>query len=295
MITRQYTLTTALALWAVTSAAAYAYDPIGPQVNVPISTVTSDRWHECYRETYNASGTRLATIQAQCPGTQLMLACRPTGSDTLQLLAQSLRTDVFFDTGISNLPHNANGTGWYFNGNYSWGFASQGNTLTRNTCDVDASSGQNTRLCWQTANGNITNGGRCGTDTGLGQSGAFERVIYQKNLVDITIFPASGKLPIYSSFDADILLTAENPALLSGGTVRVRLNKDDITSSCTTEQLIMTPNNKSSWGHVVRCYGISSLLVAAVNNSFLVTHTTANGVKSTNSAQWAVYPVQPLH
>ncbi|POZ51221.1 hypothetical protein [Methylovulum psychrotolerans] len=295
MNTNKHYIAMVLALSAFASTTTYAYDPIGPQTNVPVATLANSRWHECYRETYKTTGTGLATIQNQCPGSNLMLACRPTGSDTVQLLSEALRADVLFDTGTSNTPHNANGTSWYFNNNYSWGFANQGDLLTRNACDnAPSATGQSTRLCWQTANGAITNGGRCGANTGLEQSDAFERVIYQRNVVDLAIFPASGQLPIYSSFDVDIILTATDPTLLTGGTLKVKLNKDDLTSSCSTQQAIMKVNNKSSWGRVVRCYGISSALVSSVTNNFMVVHTTAGGVKSANGAQWTVYPVQPL-
>ena len=42
--------------------------------------------------------------------------------------AHAPRTDVLFDTGTGNVPHDANGVGWYYNGNWSWGFAPQGAT-----------------------------------------------------------------------------------------------------------------------------------------------------------------------
>jgi hypothetical protein len=108
-----------------------------------------------------------------------MLACRETGSPTIQLLAQAPRADVLFDTGTSNTPHDANGTGWYFSNSYSWGFAALGDTLSRTPCDAATSGNNNARLCWHTSAANMDYGYRCGANTDLNVSTAYEKLIFQ--------------------------------------------------------------------------------------------------------------------
>ncbi len=156
------------------------YRPVGPQTNVPVATVTSGGWTECYRDTYgSAVQTPLATIQARCSGPDIMLACRPTGAATLQLLAQAPRTDVFFDVGAGQMATRAaNGANWYFNGMSSMGFAGAGAAVSRNSCDTNGGAETN-RLCWHTGANNINPGWRCGANTGLNGDNGFERIIYQ--------------------------------------------------------------------------------------------------------------------
>ena len=102
------------------------------------------------------------------------------------MLAAAPRADVLFDTGQSNTPHDANGSGWYFNDNYSWGFAKQGDPIGRDSCDVEASAdgdptGPNPdlRLCWHTDNGFLAGGYRAGAVIQLNSSMAYTRYIYQ--------------------------------------------------------------------------------------------------------------------
>ncbi len=157
------------------------YEPVGPQTNIPVSTVENGGWTECYRDTYATGGVDLATIQANCPGADLMLACRPTGSATLQLLAQANRLNVLFDTGIdTTTTHNANGSEWYYNDSRSWGFAAGGDAVNKASCDTTDSSDPQ-RLCWHTGSGNLQSGYRCGDDNGLNGNATFERIIYQAN------------------------------------------------------------------------------------------------------------------
>ena len=160
------------------------YAPAGPQTNVPIANLAG--WTQCYIDTY-ANGLRpaLAQIQATCSKAKLMLACRATNSQTLQLLGQAARADVLFNIGDgSNTPHNANGIGWYYSTSASWGFALQGDVINRNTCDVKASSldatggNGNLRLCFHTSVNTMDAGWRCGANDTLNANNAFERVIY---------------------------------------------------------------------------------------------------------------------
>ena len=150
------------------------YLPVGPQTNVPVDTVTGGGWTECFRDLY-ADNWDVNELLANCPGTRLMLACRPTGSSTLTLLAQGAREDVTFDTGINDdVLHIANGVGWYFSDNYSWGFVRAGDSVFKDSCDTDESGANDERLCWHT---NET-GYRCGATVELNGSTDFERIVY---------------------------------------------------------------------------------------------------------------------
>ncbi len=149
------------------------YLPVGPQTAVPVSTVTDGGWTQCYLDTYadNLEALLPGVLDA-CTGPYLMLAARPTGSDTLSLLAAAPREDVLFDTGTGNTTHDANGTAWYFNAHWSWGFANEGDAVQRGECDV--ASGP-LRLCWHTVNS--AGGYRIGDTYSFGTD--YERLVYQ--------------------------------------------------------------------------------------------------------------------
>ena len=164
------------------------YLPVGPQTNVPVNTVLNGGWTQCYIDTYD-NFMNAEEVLEQCPGELLMLACRETGSDTLMLLAQGMRSDVTFDTGEnSDVTHIANGVGWYFNigpfgdtdeGVNAWGFVRAGDSVEKDNCDVDGSGAVDERLCWHIQR---TNGGyRCGAIRSLNggpEAEAYERVVY---------------------------------------------------------------------------------------------------------------------
>lgn len=171
------------ALSTSTFANAQSYTPVGPQTSVPVATVTGGGWTECYRETYGATGTTISSVLAACSGPNLMMACRATGSATLNLLAWAPKTDVTTDTARTNTPHDANGSGWYFNDNWSWGFAALGDLISRSSCDFGGLN-STTRLCWHTSNGTINSGYRCGSNAG-GLGTTFERILYTSNATPV--------------------------------------------------------------------------------------------------------------
>ena len=123
----------------------------GVQTDVPESSLSG--WSLCYSDTYANSGTTLADILTACDGPNLILACRPVGSPNLSVLAHAPRADVITDTGTGNTPHDANGVGWYYNNSYSWGFAPQGDSISRNSCDTDFGGSPEKHLCWHTGGG----------------------------------------------------------------------------------------------------------------------------------------------
>ena len=184
---RRLVLATAclLAATAVSAAPASAlYYPSGPQVNVDKSQLVG--WQQCFSDLYGDSTSPLTGILSQCDKGLLLLAGGPTDSSTLTVLATAPRADVTFETGESNTPHDANGSGWYFNDSWSWGFAKQGDPIDRDTCDIQASEdgepdGPNPdlRLCWHTANGLLDGGYRAGAVTGLNSSADYTRYIYE--------------------------------------------------------------------------------------------------------------------
>jgi hypothetical protein len=126
----------AVCLLALAASPAVAlYYPSGPQTFVDKSQL--DGWQVCFSGLYNGAES-LDTVLTPCNQDLLLLAGGPTGSSTLTVLAAAPRADVIFDTGTGNTPHDANGTGWYFNANWSWGFAKQGDPIVRDECDVAA-------------------------------------------------------------------------------------------------------------------------------------------------------------
>lgn len=153
-----------------------------------LSTSLLAGWSQCYAETYGQSLTSIADVQKLCSGSLVMLACRTKGSSTLQLAAYAPRGDVFFDTGGggSNTAHDANGVGWYYNSRYSWGFAPQGDPITRSSCDIEDSTIKggvdgDKRLCWHTQDDKIAGGWRCGRSDNLNADLSFERVMFTAN------------------------------------------------------------------------------------------------------------------
>lgn len=171
-----------------TAQAQAQYLPVGPQTDVPVSTVVDGGWEECYRDIYS-NDVIIDEVLSECSGEQLMLACRELDSETLTLLAQGMRSDVLFDTGDDNenVTHIANGVGWYFNdtGNEedagdAWGFVRAGDSVSKNNCDTDDSGANDERLCWHLQSD--TGGYRCGVmeDLNNGDRGSesYERIVY---------------------------------------------------------------------------------------------------------------------
>ncbi len=152
------------------------YYPFGPQTNVDEGDLVG--WTLCDISLYESdTGDDLPAILTACDKDNLMLACRETGSSTIQLLAAAPAVDVLTDTGTGNTPHNANGTGWYFNGDFSWGFALEGDPISLNECDTENTNPE-LRLCWHTIQSFTVGGWRCGVNTGLNDSTAYEKLIY---------------------------------------------------------------------------------------------------------------------
>jgi len=142
----------------------------GVQTDLPVASLAG--WTQCFSDTYKDDGTPLASIFSACAGAKLVMACRPVGSDTLTVAAMGARSDVLFETGYADASttHEANGVAWYFDDNYSWGFANAGDTVQKTACDMEQSSDPEHRLCWHTglgAPGELRFGWRCGSTVWL--------------------------------------------------------------------------------------------------------------------------------
>jgi hypothetical protein len=131
---------TILALAAALAAAPAfaAYLPVGPQTGVPLATVTGGGWSLCYSATMGTPfGNMASTTLAGCgAGTQIMLAGRVTGSDTLLVLAQTTKVDAFTDTGAANngIFTTSNGADWFYADSWSWGFKPVGVSFNKFQC-----------------------------------------------------------------------------------------------------------------------------------------------------------------
>jgi hypothetical protein len=162
------------------SPAVAAYYPSGPQPFVDKSQL--DGWQLCFSDLYGDDLIHsIDSVLTQCPGDPLLLAGGPTNSQTLTVLAAAPRADVIFDTGEGDTTHDANGTGWYFNSDHSWGFAKQGDPVNRSTCDTLNGPNPELRLCWHTFEGFLEGGYRAGATESLNNSTDYTRYVYQRD------------------------------------------------------------------------------------------------------------------
>ena len=179
------------------------YYPFGPQANVDQSALTG--WQACWTSDYSST-VSLDSILAACNGDYLLLAGGPSASTVFDVLAAAPRSDVLFDTGTGNTPHDANGSGWYYNSSWSWGFAPTGDVIDRNSCDVaavyDGAGDQNLRLCWHTYSNNVNPGWSSGTNTSEFDP-TYRRVIYQPSTTQTVTYDGngstSGSVPVDAS------------------------------------------------------------------------------------------------
>jgi hypothetical protein len=174
----------AAALTAMATSAQALVIPVGPQNDVAIATVTGDwGWTLCDSRTYsvgNAGG--FSSLDQSCSGfDQIMLAGRETGSDILDVLAATNLIDATTDTGAANnnLVTTSNGADWYYNTDYSWGFAGVGDVISKTQCDT-AGRDERDRLCWHTLASNV-GGYRSGDNLSLNGSTSFEKLVFVGN------------------------------------------------------------------------------------------------------------------
>lgn len=137
-------------------------------------------WNQCHSSAYAVAlnGSYLTFILNACNKTKLLLGCRPMNSTILTVAAVGLRSDVLYNCStLSSCTNVANGVGWYYSNNWSWGFTNGSDTVARSSCD--SLTNTPTRLCWHT--GQAGGGYRCGASTGLNSDLTTERVIYHSD------------------------------------------------------------------------------------------------------------------
>ena len=165
--------------------------PVGVQTNVAASTITGTwGFSQCWSGNYNDSAS-IESMLAGCQGDYLMMAAKALGSDDFIVAAAAAYADVTFLTGGSSNPlesHEANGVEWYFNPEWSWGFAPQDAFVLTSSCDVgavydanfnyhDPDGSEAQRLCWHTGSGAVQHGWSAG---GIGNTydGDYERFLF---------------------------------------------------------------------------------------------------------------------
>ena len=182
------------AMYGAAAIAVPSYSPSGPQINVPISTVVAGGWSQCFSEPYGQSGPAISSAISGCSGDLMMLAAAANGSNMLSLLAWAPTTDAMFATGGFANPtnsHSANGSEWYFDPSWSWGFAPLGAPISLSSCDIAASTsfgGVNGttpyRLCWHTSGGQMSGGWRVGAVDFLnGEPSGYTKYIFTASSV----------------------------------------------------------------------------------------------------------------
>jgi hypothetical protein len=135
-------------------------------------------WTVCYQDTYD-NILKVDEIQGKCTKANIMLACGEVGSADYTVVAHAPREDVFFYTGSdngSNTPHVANGVGWYFADDWSMGFAPEGETIYRYSCDIETEKVEE-RLCWHTVG--YDGGFSCGVQRWINDSKSWERFVLE--------------------------------------------------------------------------------------------------------------------
>lgn len=169
---------TALPLLFIASTSHAAIVPFGPQNDVTLSQVSQWGFTVCsvVNNATNDVSSRPAAMLSGCTGDYLMMAMRLVGSATYDVLAAANYADVILETGANNnVTHLANGAQWYFNDNFSWGFAGAGDLVSRTSADT-AALAERDRLSWHTHDF-YSSGWRSGNNVGLNGDAGWEKVL----------------------------------------------------------------------------------------------------------------------
>ncbi|MCA9545788.1 MAG: hypothetical protein KC613_15395, partial [Myxococcales bacterium] len=170
----------------------------GVRTDLTLAETTAAGYAECFRDTYNLDLDHAGMLEA-CSGAPVIVACRPVGQDDFTVAATANAADVF--TVVPNNRDAANlhnGARWYYSDNFSFGFAAEGQVLSRGECDTSDDGGE-TRLCWHTIN--QAGGYRCGATEGLNGDANWERVVLK--LAGRPIAAPLGAIELAGSLDAE--------------------------------------------------------------------------------------------
>ena len=166
-----------------------SYLPDGPQIDVPVSTLTSGGWTQCHTELYSnhLDDAQVDAIQEKCNKAKTFMACKEVGSDTLTLAAWANTATVFavtdddpdcFDSCQSQVEA---GTRWYRNP-LDWGFAAADNSLYLDVGEIGDAYEPGTGGTRLSIIVNDYDGGyRCGETTYLYDGDNWERVFFHAN------------------------------------------------------------------------------------------------------------------
>ena len=130
--------------------------------------------------TLTTPNTMLGVLQPKTAAARLITNIAVVVLSTLVLAAWAPASDVTFMTAGQGNPadvHLANGVGWYYNTQWSWGFVQGGDVPQNNSCDV-ANGNSQFRMCWHASGGNLSGGYRCGATTGLNGDRTWDRIIF---------------------------------------------------------------------------------------------------------------------
>jgi hypothetical protein len=258
------------------------YVPTGVQTNVPVSTVSSGGWSQCYLDLYN-NVMSTSTVLASCNQPYLMLACRATAASTLDVLAWSARYDVTYpipDSASATTTYTANGVGWYYSSDWSWGFAPAGDTITHFTCDTTTATDSAQRLCWDTAG--VGGGYRCGTNRNLSGSTAFERIVYQRSSVSQVLVLVGGDAQaatVSTAYHLQLLVrvTDEFNNPLSGKTVTFNAPATGASGTFGASQSFTSVQTDASG------YAAATITANSVVGGYMVTATDSYGTTFTQT------------
>jgi len=161
----------------------------GVQNGVAMADALAGGFQVCFSDLYNADLDH-AGMQAACDGDTVMVACREVGQPDFLVSAMGARGEVFRATPAEQegSTHTHNGVQWYYNDNWSFGFAPAGVPVRLNQADVEGDPGAAQRLSWHTI-GN-SGGYRCGATAGLNANAGWERIVLHRGggiAVDVQI------------------------------------------------------------------------------------------------------------
>lgn len=160
------------------AAAAPLYMPVGPQGGVNLSTVLNGGWTLCYSGLMKtAIGDEAELVLQNCQGGYLMMAGREKGASQLLALAATSYDDAILRTGRDSDTHVSNGAQWWYEPDWSWGFAGLQDLVVNFECNTRASA---LGMCLHTM---VDVGGyRINNLLGLNDSSDYEKLFFVSGL-----------------------------------------------------------------------------------------------------------------